>query len=450
MEASEKPQLAFDPQTAEGVVRAIDDRLVIENLTVSDERAAALVRERLEAGQSPAKTVADAIEIGARVLDREDTAAEVDYVRAELERAQSGFERRGAELSERLAAGIEKGNESLTTQITDAFGAERSDSVQAQIRAIVTEASEAQKLELTRMLSAEDGSNPLSAVQARLGKAILESEERHRQEMARLREGHTSESRAMQAQVSSLKENLARLLDKQDADDVLAEAEEAGTRKGRSFEDRVHAAIERIAASRGDCAHAVGDTPGAGGSKKGDSLVEIGAGEGSTLGRIVFEIKDSRLTKPKAWSEMNGALDARNADYAMLVVAGIDAVPTGEVEEMHEYQGNKLVVAVDPEQPDGRALELAYRYASLRVRAARESAAGVDAIAVRTAASEARDAIAGFKTVKSALTSATSNVERARTGVEAIERDLIDRLDRIEGAIEDAEEPEADEPEPES
>ncbi len=438
MEASEKPQLAFDPEAAEGVVRAIDDRLVIENLTVNDERAAALVRERLEAGQSAAKTVADAIEIGARVLDREDTAAEVDYVRAELERAQSGFERRGAELSERLAAGIEKGNETLTAQITDAFGAERSDSVQSQIRAIVSEASEAQKLELTRMLSAEDGSNPLSAVQARLGKAILESEERHRQEMARLREGHTSESRAMQAQVSSLKENLARLLDKQDADEVLAEAEEAGTRKGRSFEDRVHAAIERIAASRGDCAHAVGDTPGAGGSKKGDSLVEIGAGEGSTLGRVVFEIKDSRLTRPKAWAEMNGALDARNADYAMLVVAGTDAVPSGEVEEMHEYQGNKLVVAVDPEQPDGRALELAYRYASLRVRAARESAAGVDAVAVRTAASEARDAIAGFKTVKSALTSATSNVERARTGVEAIERDLIDRLDRIEGAIEDA------------
>jgi hypothetical protein len=111
-------------------------------------------------------------------------------------------------------------------------------------------------------------------------------------------------------------------------------------------------------------------------------------------------------------------------------------VPTGGVEEMHEYQGNKLVVAVDPEEPDGRALELAYRYASLRVRAAREAAAGVDASAVMTAANEARDAIGGFRTVKSALTSATNNVERARTGVETIERALIDRLDRIEALIE--------------
>jgi hypothetical protein len=37
--------------------------------------------------------------------------------------------------------------------------------------------------------------------------------------------------------------------------------------------------------------------------------------------------------------------------------------------------------------------------------------------------------------VKSALTTATNNVERARTGVETIERAVIDRLDRIESLI---------------
>ena len=82
MEASEKQQLPLE----DGSVRALDDRLVIEGLTVSDERAARVVRERAEAGQPPPRTVADAIEIGARVLDREDAAAEVDYVRAEFER----------------------------------------------------------------------------------------------------------------------------------------------------------------------------------------------------------------------------------------------------------------------------------------------------------------------------------------------------------------------------
>ena len=53
MEASEKPQLPIDqaPDHGDGVVRALDDRLVIERLTVSDERAARVVRERAEGGQ---------------------------------------------------------------------------------------------------------------------------------------------------------------------------------------------------------------------------------------------------------------------------------------------------------------------------------------------------------------------------------------------------------------
>ncbi len=90
MEASENPQLPLDEgpsgAAADGVVRAIGDRLMIEGLTVTDERAARVVRERAEAGQAGPDTVAKAIEIGARVLDSEETAVNVDYVRAELER----------------------------------------------------------------------------------------------------------------------------------------------------------------------------------------------------------------------------------------------------------------------------------------------------------------------------------------------------------------------------
>ena len=47
MEASEKPQLPLDEASGEtGRVRALDDRLVIERLTVDDARAARVVREQ--------------------------------------------------------------------------------------------------------------------------------------------------------------------------------------------------------------------------------------------------------------------------------------------------------------------------------------------------------------------------------------------------------------------
>src|SRR3954451_25437770 len=110
MEASEKPQLPIDapPGRVDGVVRALDDRLVIERLTVSDERAARVVRERAEGGQEAGRTVVDAIEIGARVLDREDAAAEVDYVRREFEAAARAAREQLLEQSRGVVDAIER------------------------------------------------------------------------------------------------------------------------------------------------------------------------------------------------------------------------------------------------------------------------------------------------------------------------------------------------------
>ena len=181
--------------------------------------------------------------------------------------------------------------------------------------------------DLTRLLSSEDASNPLVAIQMRATKAMLESEERHRKQLTDLRESHSKESRGLQEQVAALREALARVFEKQEGDERVAEAEEAGTRKGRSFEERVHEALESIAEGRGDVAVHTGDVKGEGGSKKGDTVIEIGAAEGQCGGRIVFEDKDRQLSKNKMREELNGALAEREADFAVLVVAGEDRIP---------------------------------------------------------------------------------------------------------------------------
>src|SRR5262249_6232361 len=150
MEASEKQQLGL----GDGAVRALADRIEIEYLTVTDERAARVVRERAEAGQPQARTVADAIEIGARVLDREDAAAEVDYVRAE-------FERHAAELRDRLTRTIESGDEQLEERIAESFDGARDGSVQKEIGELMGSALEEQRASLLKLFSAEEGANPL-------------------------------------------------------------------------------------------------------------------------------------------------------------------------------------------------------------------------------------------------------------------------------------------------
>ena len=426
MEASESPQLPLD-DPVDATVRALGDRLVIESLTVEDERAAHLVRERQQLGKPAADTVRKAIEIGSRVLDSEETAANVDYVRRELE---AGL----GELDRRLGGTLEEGAEAVAEQIAVTFGAERNDSVQAQIKEIVSAETRQQREALLATLTAEDGSNPLIAIQARLGKAMLDAEGRHVKEVERLRESHRTEARAMQGQVAELRKEISLLLEREDADQRVALEAERGTAKGRSFEDAVHALIEEIAAAHGDAAHHVGDTSSEAGGKKGDTVVEFGGAVGSPLATVVFEAKNKRLSKNDAWTELNSCMGERDAVYAVLVVAGDDKLPKG-LEELTEYQGNKIIAVVDRESPDPLALRLIYRYVRTRVLAARHDSLEVDAAGVRDAAEEAAAQLKRANRVRKSLTNVTSCAEAAREEFDSMLVDVERCLVRIESLV---------------
>ena len=68
-------------------VRVLGDVVAIDGLVVDDECAVRVVREREQNGDDPAKTVRDAVEIGARVLDREQAGANAEFVKTEFEKA---------------------------------------------------------------------------------------------------------------------------------------------------------------------------------------------------------------------------------------------------------------------------------------------------------------------------------------------------------------------------
>jgi len=433
MEASEKPQLQFGDDPA-GTVRALGDRIVIESLTVDDRRAAEAVRERAQAGTPAAETVRKAIEIGARVLDSEETAVNVDYVRRELE---SGLGQLDAKLGETL----QESAQSIAEQIEEAFDGD--DSVQEQLREIVAKNTREQLEAVARLLTAEDSTNPLVNVQKNFGKAMLEAEERNRAEVERLRDSHSKEARAMHAQVSDLRKEIARLLEREDADERVAEAEEAGTRKGFTFEERVFDAIDRTASARNDCATHTGGEGAEGGGKKGDVVVELGAAHGPSNGRIVFECKDKQLSKRAAWDELNAAMAARAASFGVLVVAGDDRVPSGR-EQLREYEGNKLVVAVDRDDPDALALSLAYRLAAARVTMARDRDLTVDAAEVRSVTEEAISCLQQAQAIKSALTGIKTSSDRARSGLDEMVATLRLKLDRIDSLVAEADEAQAE------
>ena len=415
MEASEKLT------TGDGsAVRALDDRLVIERLEVADERAARVVRERAEIGQSPPHTVAKAIEIGARVIDSEGTAANVDYVRAELERGVG-------QLNRELATTLESGNETLAEQIATAFGVDRSDSVQQQIKEIIARANEEQRSAIGRLFSAEDGANPLTDFKAAMVRGMRELDARRQRDRE-----------ADRRQIEELKEQLVTLRERFGASEELEAEQARGTAKGHTFEGRVHEALERMAATRGDAASHTGGDLAEGGGRKGDTLIELGAADGPSCGRIVFEAKDKKLSRNEAWSELNDGMAARAASFGVLVVAGEQRVPA-QREQLTEYEGNKMIVAVDRDEPSGLALEVAYRLAAARVSMGRETDLDVDAAAVRDAAEDAVSTLKQAQAIRSTLTGIKTSSDKARAGLDALVDAVRAKLERIESLVSEAE-----------
>lgn len=426
-------QLPLDDDASS--VRAIGDRIVISDLTVADERAAKVVRERAEAGTPATETVSKAIEIGTRIIDSESTATNVDYV-------QRVVEERIGRIGEDLGETLDEGSAEIAKHIAENFDVDRSDSVQGQIKQMLVAAAEQQREQLMRMLTAEDASNPLVATQLRMTSKMLEAEDRHRKQLAELRESNSKENRALHAQVRELTERISVQLERDEGDQRVAEAEEAGTRKGFTFEERVHAAVEEIASARGDCATHTGAEGAEGGGKKGDTLVELGAATGPSQGRIVFEAKDKKLSKNQAWAELNEAMAARAASFGVLVVAGEERIPSGR-EQLHEYEGNKVIVAVDREDPEPLGLSIAYRLAAARVLMARGRDLTVDASEVRSAAEEAISCLKQAQAIRSTLTGIKTSSDKARGTLDEMIAQVESKLERIDSLVAEADEAEA-------
>lgn len=446
MEASQKPPSLFEG----GTVRVLGDRVVVEHLEIDDARVADTVRQRAEVDQTPVQTVTNAIEIGARVLEREGMAAEVDYVQREFERTaghvreqfteqargltdamQKEMERAFAEDGGVLGKTLDSHAGEIAEQITKHFSDDSSGAVQHRVKDMVEKSLRDQRESLVKHLSSDGDSNPLAEFKRQVQTTLLETVRTLRQEEVATRE-----------KLVALHTEVVKLTEQTDAGKALAEAEAAGTRKGFTFEERVHEAIEAIANTRGDAASHTGMTGADGGGKKGDTVVELGGADGPSCGRIVFEAKDRKSqSKNDVWKELNASREARAAGFAVMVIAGEDRMPA-KVQPLTEYEGNKMIVAVDRENPDGLVLEVAYRLAAARVSMVREGNLDVDPVAVRDETDAALANLKQAQSIRGTLTSIKNGADRAYAQVDALVDDVRARLVAIESLVAEAAESE--------
>jgi hypothetical protein len=411
-------------------VTALMGRLIVENLVVDDATAAELVRLRSEAGENPARIVSDAIEIGARVLDREQAGASVEVLKQDLETASKEVEQRLGQTSEAVVSELNKqleaafGPESghVTRVLARHFGAESSTAVQHQVRSAVAELLNESREKLFKQFSSADESNPLAAFQRAAVAAIRQSSD---QQHSHLREmsGRMAE---MQLQIQKLQ------AEKDKAIEVAAEHDRS-TAKGRPYEEAVFDAIDAIAGGQGDDCDAVGDLPGVGG-RKGDVLVGIDGCNGPPRGRIVFEAKNSQVPKKRALAELDEAMAQRDAAYGVWVVPSDDQLPA-RTQPLREVNGDKLFVVFDPEDGSRLALEVAYSLARARVLMARSDADGLDASALRAEVERTLGAMEDVRRIKQQLTHAANGIEGARSVLEELDRRVRLHLGQIDALL---------------
>jgi uncharacterized coiled-coil DUF342 family protein len=413
-------------------VRVIGDRLVVDGLVVTDATTVRLAREREATGADPVALVQDAIEIGARVLDREQTGANAEFVKTEFEKTSREVETAFADRAREVA-------EQLASQLDDVFGADSgvlskalerhfsdgsSTAVQHRVKAVVDEVMARSREDLLRQFSSADGQNPLADFK-RASLAMIKQAGDQQHEV----------SRALLEKMAALERELQGLRDERGKQLELEAERERGTAKGRSFEEAVYEAVDVIAVAQGDDCDAVGDLKAATG-KAGDVVVAIDACRGPARGRIVFEAKTSKLSKPKALSELDESLAARDADFAVLVVPSEDKVPA-KMLALREYNGDKLIVAFDPDDGSRLGLEVAYSLARARVLMSRGGAEGVDSAAIRDGVERALAAMEDVRKIKLQLTGASTSIDGARKLLEEMAervRALLAEIDEVSRA----------------
>jgi hypothetical protein len=409
-------------------VRVMGDRVAVEGLVIEDECAVRLVREREQNGDDPVRTVIDAVEIGARVLDREQAGANAEFVKTEFEKAatdlNSQFTDRARQVAEYFNERVEEvfgpENGHLSRELEKLFSDGSSASVQNRVRELVQEAMARSREDLMKQFSSAEGSNPLADFKAGTIRVLKAAEERQ----------HETQQQMLRQMAELEKQLQALRLEKEKLEEVEAERER-GTAKGRTFEEAVAEAVDAIAVAQGDVAEAVGDLKEATG-KVGDVVVQVDATGGPARGRVVIEAKDRRLSPRDALNELDRALSERSADVAVLVVPSDDEIPS-KMQQLREYNGDKLVVVYEPES-GSLPLEVAYRLARARVLMKRSDADGIDASAVRDTAERALAALTEERRIKNQLTGAKTGIDKAYGMVEEMSarvRGLLGEIDAL-------------------
>lgn len=217
---------------------------------------------------------------------------------------------------------------------------------------------------------------------------------------------------------------------------------------GTDFETKIDGIIQSYATIYGDTAIATGAKAESGAAKKGDTEVELNYDDtGKISCKIIWESKTDARFKGKSTTqspkvlddqvklELNAAMDLRKAKSGVLVLdtssLDMDAQPT-----WREYEGNKLLIVVDPITPDEDLIRLAYLWSRWKAKASLgTTTVSIDFDGIRNSFDQIRLRLKDLRNVKKAHTDVNNLLSGASSLVTQIQKDTKRMMEELAETI---------------
>lgn len=219
--------------------------------------------------------------------------------------------------------------------------------------------------------------------------------------------------------------------------------------KGGDLETLLDSMIQLESGVHGDDARYVGDTPAPSGDSVGDELITLNKGvtNGEEV-RIVWEAKTDkdfkdkkgRLKRDKVADELTAAIDNREA-VCGIFVSDISGLNMQVQPVWQEFEGNKLIIVLDPEDPDQRLIRMAYLWArSYALRALTPEEGEYDVEAIERVLNALKREFDGLTHLKRLHTPIRTNIKEAEEFVKTLEANLEELLDELRDLMSPSEE----------
>jgi hypothetical protein len=233
--------------------------------------------------------------------------------------------------------------------------------------------------------------------------------------------------------IYTVKQQIRDLRDEIKNQQGQAEERKYSTRKGDDFEDAVERALQDSSIGPTDNVdRKTTETGVKTRSKKGDFVVTTGGGD-----RIVVEAKDrtGHMPKDDIAEYLEESLENREADYALMVMRNIDAVPKTKMGWFHEFDQERACVVLSEgvdHDPEWRLLRFAYNWARTRTAQAHAEAddeADGDVIAEELDLIEER--IDDFGQIRSSAETIRDEARSIESNLADIESEVIRRIQSV-------------------